>query len=174
VDGADAASWNIKYLDRVTERLERFQYFVCVSASHASIYVSDISCGIAFTVHRRRTIELCHTDDSRRVLENDPSRHNLSNDSQSFIPEPTVILFSRLLPGNADRLTGWSPANKVNWLEVPFSARFDIICVPFRVRPQFGQFPPAPFIYLHLPDYFYRLPGEHSRPLKATLETAHA
>jgi len=166
VHGADAASWNIKDLDRVTERPERFQDFVCVSASHASIYVSDISCGTAFTVHRRRIIELHHTEDSRRVLENDPSRHNLGNDSQSFRPEPAVIFFSSALPGNGHRLAGWPSANKVNWLEVVFPNFFDI-CKPFRIRPRLGQFPPAPFVNLHLPEYFHRLTGEDSRPLHA-------
>jgi hypothetical protein len=67
---------------------------------------------IALAFQVRTHLVECHVDDSSNVLTNDPSGPGLSNDSEHFRPEVTVIRLAFSLPGTTERLAGEAPGKQ--------------------------------------------------------------
>ena len=67
---------------------------------------------VAAPLHFRKYSVEPHIRDSRRVLENNPSRLCFGKHAQSFTPEPAVISRASLLPGTTGRLAWWPSGEK--------------------------------------------------------------
>jgi hypothetical protein len=56
----------------------------------------------------------CHVDETSNVFSKNPSGLCFDNNSEHFLPEPTVILLASLLPGSTEGLAGESACDEVN------------------------------------------------------------
>jgi hypothetical protein len=87
-----------------------------------------------------------HTDDSRSVLTQEVARSEGSNNSRKFRPEIAVVVNTKLLSGDGERLT-WPARGE----EVDFSIADEPLDVTLDIhsRPVLGQHAPAKGVDLH-------------------------
>jgi len=123
-------------------------------------------CGVTDPLQVRKHLVEFHSDDSRNILANDPSGSDGFNNPQHFRPEVTVIIFAFLLPGDTERLTRESSANKVNWFKVV--STFSDVSVFGDIGPMFREDFSTIFVNFHLPF------ACHPSPFKSEIKTTDA
>jgi hypothetical protein len=92
-----------------------------------------------------------HPDQAKNILKQDPSGPCSFDDSKHLRPEVAVVLRASPLPGDAERLTGWSAGKKESWLKFVTSQLANIAVSPGS-REVAGQPAPAPGVNLNLVD----------------------
>lgn len=131
--------------------------------SRNSQRLDGIACGFQVSKHRVED----RPDEARHILTNDPSGPELLYPAKHRWPEIAVIRRASSLPGETERLTGESPAHKVNWFNGCPVDRLDV-AVPFDMRPVLGEDSLTVGVNFDLPRDF------KTRSFKAKVKSSYA